>query len=111
MFNLLNKGELGRGYGMTATLVKNYSICVYGLAHERILMAQLKSNKQIAYASLGLHEKELIENPTPDYELRAITGIALTDKRVAAIQEVIKTLAKKRYEFYRDYLAKKDIAI
>lgn len=74
-------------------------------------MAQPKSNKQIAYAAIGLHEKELIENPTPAYELRAMSGIALTDKRIAAIQEMIKALARKRYEFYKDFLAKKDIEI
>lgn len=74
-------------------------------------MAQPKSNKQIAYAALGLNEKELLENPTPDYELRAISGIALTDKRVETIQEMIKALARKRYKFYRDFLAKKEIEI
>ncbi len=74
-------------------------------------MAQPKSNKQIAYAAIGLNEKKLMESPTPDYELQKISGIALFDKRVIVIQEMIKTLAEKRYEFYKDFLAKKDIEI
>ena len=74
-------------------------------------MVQPKSDKQITYAVMGRHEKSLMVDLPDSAELQELSGTALTGKRVETIQKLIKKLAEQRYEFYRDYLAKKGIDI
>ena len=75
------------------------------------MMAQPKTDKEIAYAVMGGHAKSILDELPGISTLRKLSGTTLTEGRVKAIQERVKELAEKRVEFYQGYLAKKDIEI